>query len=252
MGNIPYLIPKDLKAINTALGRAFQIIPEFSELSSFLEIRLSPLSRDFTLVIPQKSVGLVRFSFVPVWGTIVGRLFDCFVSFMQVCFQFSFSVLLFCRIGFGKLEIEFCSEILTGCWYTLDLSRVKISRGFELFWSVILPRFCPAVLSLFGPIFAGCLCLLFCRVLQGCFCVVLLLTRQVFVVFYDEWLVVLIPGRVDPYDGWLVSFIVVVLSCVLSDMSLCLKRLCMAWTRTKGGWCYTLCLLPWLGHTKGG
>ena len=183
-------------------------------------------------------------------------------SWSKLCQNFTwFRIVLVCQIA------EFCPDVLSlfgwvrgrvllwNFYRLLIESWYRSCQNFTGFGRVFVCRFAEILPGCFVVILLSLLqvfCLLFCRVLQGCFCVVLLLTRQVFVVFYDEWVVVLIPGRVDPYDGWLVSFIVVVLSCVLSDMSLCLKRLCMASTRTKGGWCHTLCLLPWLGHTKGG
>ena len=110
------------------------------------------------------------------------------------------------RLGFRgpRLEVRLCDCV--GCFEGFNSSFC---------WSflvVVLPRFCPAVLSWF------------CRVLYRFFSLVLLLTHPVFALFYNEWVVVLIPGRVDPYNSRLSNFIVVVLSCVLSNMSLCFEE----------------------------
>ena len=94
---------------------------------------------------------------------------------MQVSVQFLLSVLLFCRICFGQFEIEFCSEISTGCWSILGKGCVEISQVFVTVSIVVLPRFCPAVLDCSA-------CCLFLQVV----CFDVLLTHHVLALFYHE------------------------------------------------------------------
>ena len=166
MGNIPCLIPKDLKAINTAPRSIIFIIPEFQVCPVFwwsgsllwvviLSCNTTKVSR-FRLGFRQSSLEVHWFDFVWLFWRFNASLFPdsvfCFVCFVRSVWPSSRS----------NFVLKF--------WQVVGLFLFEVVSKFRRVSNCFGLSFCRDSARLFVLFdFAGCLSLVFVRVLQVVF-----------------------------------------------------------------------------------